>query len=79
MKHTVVAVSALTLGLFASTAWAEEKSNVTTIATTTVHGRAQKPGVVVVLTRARMQLGATTPTLASRSEIQDASKKDSFR
>lgn len=85
MKHVLVTAITLSLGLVASTAAADEsqravvrRENVTTLTPTTVHGRPQKPGIVIMLTRARMQLGATTPTLASITTIQDASKKDPF-
>ncbi len=65
------------VGVVSSPAHAEEK-NVITLKPYTVYGNPQRPSVVVEVSRARMQLGATTPTLAAASKIQDASKKDPF-
>jgi hypothetical protein len=65
MKLTLALAATLGLGLLASPASADEPAKVTTLPTTTIHGRPQKPGITIVLERARMQLGATTPTLAS--------------
>lgn len=65
----------LTLALLASTASAEDET-VTLQRTITVYGRAARPSVTIMVSRERMQLPVTTPTLSAVTKIHDASKKD---
>jgi hypothetical protein len=74
MKSLAVLLVAIVLTV-SSSASAEETSPVT-LKTTTVHGRLQRPAVAIELSRAKMSLGATTPTLAAGLNTQDASKKE---
>jgi hypothetical protein len=85
MKHLLVTLCAVCATLVSATAGAEEKQapqKVETKVTTKVvevHGRASRPAVVIEITRARMTLPVTTPTLAGLTKVQEASKKDPFQ
>jgi hypothetical protein len=87
MKHLPFALAAAALTLVSSFAMAEEtQSTVTTVNGKTVYttppvrivGKPQRPTAAVEVSKARMKLGATTPTLTGIGQIHDAAKKDPF-
>jgi hypothetical protein len=78
MKPVLAGLSLVSLMLVGRSAAAEEK-RVITLQPQTVYGHPQRPAAAVEVSRVRMQLGATTPTLAAASKIHDAAKKDPFR
>jgi hypothetical protein len=77
MKHVLIGLSLVGSMLVAGGASAED-TNVITLKTMTVYGHPQRPAAAVEVSRVRMQLGATTPTLARAAKIHDAAKKDPF-
>jgi hypothetical protein len=76
MKHSLATLLVAALTLLCATASADDK-NVITLKRVDVVGTARRPAVVIEVTKARMQLSATTPTLAA-GKIQDAGKKAPF-
>jgi hypothetical protein len=86
MKHASLSLVALaSVLLIASSAAAEEKQTsasaagrVITLKVTDVYGRVQRPAAAVEVSKVRMQLPATTPTLAAVAKIHDAARKDPF-
>jgi hypothetical protein len=84
MKHVLFTLSLVAgVTVLASNANADEKSaksdkNVITLKTHTIYGNPQRPSAVIEINKARMQLGATTPTLSAVAQIHDAAKKDPF-
>jgi hypothetical protein len=88
MKHLLAAsVAAAVFATWAPSALADETSSqdarvvekkATTLPVTTVYGRAARPTAAIEVSRVRMTLPATTPTLSGASKITDAAKKDPF-
>jgi hypothetical protein len=80
MKHILLALASTALVLsVATTAGAEETAGkVITLKVTDVYGRVQRPAAAVEVSKVRMQLPITTPTLAAVAKIGDAAKKDPF-
>jgi hypothetical protein len=80
MKLVAATLASISLLLVVSTSSADEQQTLTITSTTTkptiVSGRVQRPAIAIEISRAKMQLGATTPTLASGMKMHDASKKD---
>jgi len=82
-KSVLVALSSLALVLVAAPGVARAEENggqgkVTTIPTIQIEGRAPRPAAAVEVSRVRMQLPASTPTLSAIVRIESASKKAPF-
>jgi hypothetical protein len=77
MKHFLTLLLVISAVLVSLTASADEKVTLT-VPSTTIVGHPQRPTASIEVSRVRMQLGATTPTLASVTKIHDAAKKDPF-
>jgi hypothetical protein len=77
MKYLLLALSLL---FVSGQAFGEEKEQrtVITMRPTTVVGNPQRPLVSIEVSKVRMQLGATTPTLAAGAKIEGATRKDPF-
>jgi hypothetical protein len=84
MKHLVVGLTLATVSLLSFSAMAEEpaaavaKKNVHTTGEVRIVGNPQRPTAAIEVSKVRMKLGATTPTLTAIGQIHDAAKKDPF-
>ena len=74
MKKLFVVLSTLGIVSVAAPAFADP----ITIPDTIVYGRNPRPSAAVEVSKARMQLPLTTPTLAAITRIENATKKDPF-
>lgn len=77
MKHVVAGLTFASLALLSLSAMAEEPK-VHTTPEVRIVGHPARPSAAVEVSRARMKLAATTPTLSSLGKVNDAAKKDPF-
>lgn len=77
MKLVLFGSAVLGVLLVSGIVSADEKP-VHTLPTTTVVGKPQRPLAAIEVSRARMKVTPTTPTLASVTAIQNAARKDPF-